>query len=102
LLGYLRPRNLTTTTTPAAPPAFTETDEYYMATPEQAAEALLNHQLEIDGEKMSFQNWFIRVVRSTRGVLKRDELLTAADKKTVATVGQILANAGADVRAIKT
>lgn len=85
----------------AQPVPLTEMD-IDMATPEQVSEALLNHSITIDGETMSYQNWIIRIVRNTRGTLKSEQIITAADDTTKAPVSLVLANLGADVRAIKT
>lgn len=73
-----------------------------MATPEQVSEAMMKHPITVDGETMRYQDWIVRLVRNTRGTLKSEQIITAADGKTKAPVSLVLANLGADVRAVKT
>lgn len=99
LLGFLRPL-ATITAQNGTVLGLTELD-IDMATPQEVAEAIMSHELTIDGETLRFQDWILRLVRNTRGTLKTDELLTSFDG-TKQQAGIVIANAGADARAIKT
>lgn len=99
LLGYLRPRNLTTSETlKPQSPTFTEMD-IDMATPAEVVTALMGHEVTLrDGTKATLETHLVNLFGDT---IKRTEVLTSFDGKTKARVIDILANLGPDVRAIK-
>ena len=72
-----------------------------MATPDQVVDALLNRKITINGQEARFQDWFVAVVKDSGQALKSGQIVKSFDN-TEAPVHQVLANLGADVRAIKT
>jgi len=84
ILGYLTATNLPTEDT--------------MPTATEIASAVWSQQITIGGQTARALDWLV-AMRNDQ--LKRNETLTAADGSTARTV-DIIANVGADVRAIKT
>lgn len=72
-----------------------------MATPDQVVDALLNRILEVDGQKARIQDWIVAIAKDSSKALKSGQIVKSFDG-TEAPVHQVIANLGADVRAIKT